>query len=404
MTPSPDNAPGNIPTVLFLDVEGGFGGSSRSMFHLIENLDRSRFSPVAVVRKKGPIIEKYKAIGVPCHLIKSLPTFRPGERKQAVSFVLFLLQLIRFIPFSGRLKALIRKHDVKLLHVNIESLALTGHLISKHFKVPWVCHIRTLLVPSSFARLVYRLINRRAERIIFITDQNMTHFAALTGKKFDRDKAEVVFNITPQMEPGLKPRPELSERPDVFKVISLSNFSPNRGVDRILDVAEDLKNRGEKDFVFFLYGQAAHKKLFSGGRSPYAEELIERVKQSGLEDMVLFPGHIDNPQNALAGGQTLIKLARDGCPWGRDLMEALAAGLPVIALGAYQVVVEHEVNGYLEMHFDPKRIADFLVRLKNEAGLRARMQKVNREKAKRLFSGPGNANQVERIYAGLFEG
>ena len=46
--------------ILHLDTEGGWGGSSISLFNIVTNLNRKRFKPFVICRKNGPIIEKYK--------------------------------------------------------------------------------------------------------------------------------------------------------------------------------------------------------------------------------------------------------------------------------------------------------------------------------------------------------
>ena len=44
--------------VLCLDVEGGHGGSSRSFFHLIKNMDRDTVDRSVWCRRRGSILDK----------------------------------------------------------------------------------------------------------------------------------------------------------------------------------------------------------------------------------------------------------------------------------------------------------------------------------------------------------
>lgn len=382
--------------VLFFDLEGGFGGSSRSMFYLVKHIDREAFPPVVVVRKDGPIVERYQELGIKCHIMPNIPSFRPGERKRPVAYAMYLWSMRRFANVVNQIGSLVSEHGVKLMHVNHESLALTGARLSEKLGVPWLCHIRCTLVPSWFAKYVYRVVNRSAAASVFITDQNMTHFAALTGKAFAMDKAAVVRNIIPELDHSVEAAAELTLEQDRFRVVSLSNFSPNRGVDRVVDVAAALKARGRDDFVFFLYGKDAHRKML-GGLS-FKQTIEKRVADEGLGELVRFPGHTSQPERVLSGADALIKLTREANPWGRDIMEAMRAGLPVLTQGAYEGCIEHGVNGYLDLQYDPDRLADFLIRLKDEKGFADSMREANMTKAKRKFSGKTNAAQVERVY------
>jgi len=47
-----------------IDIEGGFGGSSRSLFELVSRLDRDKVCPLVICRTKGPIQQRYEDIGI----------------------------------------------------------------------------------------------------------------------------------------------------------------------------------------------------------------------------------------------------------------------------------------------------------------------------------------------------
>ena len=55
--------------VLCLDIEGGYGGSSRSLFESIRHLDRDRVSPEVWCGREGPIQVRYRALDVPCRTV-----------------------------------------------------------------------------------------------------------------------------------------------------------------------------------------------------------------------------------------------------------------------------------------------------------------------------------------------
>ena len=51
-------------TIVYIDIEGGFGGSSRSLLNIIYNLDKKIFFPIVICKKKGPTTKKLKEINV----------------------------------------------------------------------------------------------------------------------------------------------------------------------------------------------------------------------------------------------------------------------------------------------------------------------------------------------------
>ena len=386
--------------VLYLDHDGGFGGSARSLRYLVELLSPDAVRPVLATRKEGPTTERLRALGVPVLVEAELPTYRPGERKALAGYLHYRLSRRRWPAIRGRIVAHARANGVRLIHVNHENMAFIGAELAASLDVPWVAHVRTQLHRGRFASRIARLINESASRILFISEPVEEHFGMLVGEGWRRDKGAVIYNIVPPGLDAARPLPQLSA-PRRFRVLSLSNFSPNRGVDRVVDVAAALAQRGERGFVFFMCGRAAHRRLLPFARNWYLDDINARIAALGLGDMFLFPGHVAEPERALASGDALIKLTRQANPWGRDIMEALAAGLPVVTLGTYQTYVENGVNGYVEPKFDPAHVADFLIRLRDDGALRDRMRAANVAKAEALFGGRAQARKVEAIYGGL---
>lgn len=396
---APHRPDGGKIGILYLDVEGGWGGSSRSLFYLVEALDRAVFEPVVILRKPGPVEARYQVLSVACHVMPALPSFRPADRKNIVAFALFLWRLRKMRAVARAIAPLIAEGGIRLIHVNHESLAVLGALLARKFGLPWVGHVRTLLTPGWFARRVHRLMARRAAHVIFITEPNRAHFRTLAGTSFDPAKTSVIHNIIPVGDTAPAPLPAFLSPPARFRVLSLTNFSAARGVDRIVDVAAALKARGDMRFAFYLCGRPAQTSVITGRAAPYYDSIVARVKALGLEDTVFFPGHVAEPERALSACDALIKLTRQANPWGRDIIEALAAGIPVLTLGSFQGFVEDGVNGFIDEDFDAERMADHLTELASSDARLQAMRTANREKAKTLFDGRARAREVAVIYA-----
>lgn len=389
MTPSSGSPTG----LIFLDLEGGWGGSSRSLFHMVESLDRTKWRPFVVLRKEGPAADAYRQIKVDYVVCPEMASFRPAERKNLVSFLFYLWALRRLPAVLETLRRLQAAGTCRALHVNHESLAVTGALAARALALPWSCHIRTELKPGFFARRVYGLVRRSARRIIFITEPVRDHFEAVTGTRINPVKGVVIYNIC--SPPADQSAPAAMQDDAALRVVSLSNFSPNRGLDRIVDIAEILHRRGVRTIRFYLFGRPAHSRI-GGGASPYYQSIVERVAEARLQDMVLFPGHIAQPDGALRAADALIKLTRESNPWGRDIMEALFAGLAVVSLGQFNRFV-NESGGYLAKNYDPEAIADYLIRLRDEPALRARVAERNRTHARALFDKKVVAPQIDAV-------
>ncbi|MBJ26646.1 MAG: hypothetical protein CMM30_02795 [Rhodospirillaceae bacterium] len=384
--------------VLFLDVEGGWGGSSRSLYYLVKYLARDNLLPIVVLRKDGPVKEHYKKLGITCLIAPEMASFRPADRKNFVAFTLYLWSMRKYFSFRKKIKMLVKEYNIGLIHVNHESLSLTGSLVAWELGLPWVAHVRTLLTPGWFAKLVYKIIANYSSHTIFITEPNLNHFKSLVGSSFNMIKTSIIYNITPESfkDSALQ---EMEGSENKFRVLSLTNFAPSRGVDRIIDIATELKNRGESDFLFYLYGKSSHSSVITGRPDKYFENLKQRVKTLGLTSNVFFMGHTIYPEKALAGCDVLLKLTRQSNPWGRDIMEALAAGVPIITLGKFTEFVENGVNGYINADYNVDDIVDELVKLSNSKELCSIISNANRQKARALFNGEDCSQEVRHIYS-----
>ena len=77
----------------------------------------------------------------------------------------------------------------------------------------------------------------------------------------------------------------------------------------------------------------------------------------GLRRFFLFLDYVSDVEPVLEGCDILIRPSRGNDPWGRDVIEAMAHGKPVIATGSYDRFVEDGINGYFFSEYDSQAIA-----------------------------------------------
>ena len=90
--------------VLCIDHEGGYGGSSRSLFYLIKNIIRLEDNIFFEVwcRKKGPIQDMYKSIKVKCITENNIQTYSTLHRttRNFFSFIKTIAYIIKKRKFT----------------------------------------------------------------------------------------------------------------------------------------------------------------------------------------------------------------------------------------------------------------------------------------------------------------
>jgi glycosyltransferase involved in cell wall biosynthesis len=255
--------------------------------------------------------------------------------------------------------------------------------------------MRTMLPLNRYAVVQAKCIEKVADHLIFISENEGNRYEALLGR--NSSKGSVVFN---SFDASLDQQAgsDVSSA-GLFKVLYLGNLTYNKGADRLIDLALQAKSRGMKDIVFVVCGEDRGEKGEKARRT-----IASNAERSGVTSYFRFMGHQADPIPFLKDCHALIRLSRWNDPWGRDIIEAMACGKPVIATGSYEGLVEHGTNGFLHAAFDAKTMVDHIAFLAGHSEAVELIGDANRKKAKRLFDGASNAAKVSFIYESLVNG
>ena len=141
--------------------------------------------------------------------------------------------------------------------------------------------------------------------------------------------------------------------------------------------------------------------LILAGDGPELEPLKALARELGLGDSVHFPGRADRRQVAsyMAGCEFFV-ISSPAEPFGIVVLEAMAAGAPVIAVnnaGPAEIITDG-VNGLLVDRSEPELFANAMQRLMGDPELRQRLAAGGRARAGE-FSWPKIASQYVAAYA-----
>lgn len=384
--------------VLCLDIEGGYGGSSRSLYHSLSNIDPNDVEATVWCKKAGPIQEKYDSRGIPVRLTPDMPraTSLPRLSRNLYIYGMFARDWLRTDPFRKSLLSAAGQADV--VHFNHESLFLLAAWLKRQTRTPLSMHIRTNRYGTVFCRWQARTIVRNLDNLIFITENERETLKRLSGMQVDGD---VIFNIVDEIDADPSAAVPKDKR---FKIASLSNFAWVRGTDRLVDIAKALADRGRRDILFVVAG---HMSLTRSLPEPLGQigakggTLQDYVSQCGLSDMFLFLGHVPDPERVLAASDALIKPTREANPWGRDILEGLAAAKPVISLGRYDKFVEDGMTGILRDEFDADDMASRIAMLADDPDQAKKLGLAGRARVMQLCDGKARARDLLETWQGL---
>ncbi|MEQ8329602.1 MAG: glycosyltransferase [Longimicrobiales bacterium] len=174
---------------------------------------------------------------------------------------------------------------------------------------------------------------------------------------------------------------------DAVVVLHVGRFHRQKAQDVLVEAAILAREAAPALRVVFL------------GRDADASGLPERVATAGAEDTVRFEGLVEDPLPWYALADAFAFPSRYEA-FGVALLEAMAAGLPsvVSTVGGIDEVATSQTSLFVAPD-DAEGLAEALVRLTTDAGLRARLGAAARERARVFDAGPV-LERLEAIYDG----
>jgi glycosyltransferase involved in cell wall biosynthesis len=156
-------------------------------------------------------------------------------------------------------------------------------------------------------------------------------------------------------------------------------ITPLKGQDLFLDAAARVAAKLPEARFLLVGGNwyAAERRL------GYGEALQRKAQALGVADRVMFLGHRDDIPAVLSTFDVLVQPNRGPEGLGRSVLEAMACGVPVIAVdrwGPAEIVRDGE-TGLLIPWSDIEALADGMIRLAVDATLRRRLGDAGRRHA-----------------------
>jgi glycosyltransferase involved in cell wall biosynthesis len=181
-------------------------------------------------------------------------------------------------------------------------------------------------------------------------------------------------------------RAQLGLASDDVAVITVANLRRQKAYPDLLAAARDVVDRNPA------------VRFFAVGQGPLETELHAERDRLGLGERFTFLGYRDDPHRLLAAMDVYALASHhEGLPLA--LMEAFAAGLPVVAtaVGGVPDVVEPDVSGLLVPPAQPEQLATALLRVVADPGLR-RTLGAGAATAAGRFDVARSTAQIEAVY------
>lgn len=171
-----------------------------------------------------------------------------------------------------------------------------------------------------------------------------------------------------------------------------ARLHPDKGLD-VLVRAAALLHASHPDLRVVVLGP------HQDGYEWHHRELLDLRAELGLDDVVAFPGPVDDPTDAWRAAAVYVQPSRVE-PFGLAVLEAMAVGTPVVAsaTGGLREIVEPERSGLLVPPEDPAALATAIDRVLTDKALAARLATEGRRRATEDFSEERMLTELMAIY------
>lgn len=328
-------------------------------------------------------------------------------RDEGVSVVNLGARSLRDAGAFRRLESLVRTERIDLVHAHLTYSAIWSALLSRRTRVPSVVSLHVAPAASRAVQTTWRqrvlttvrdrlmrfVISRWSSRVIMVSDALREVYLAGGGMR--RSTIRVVRNGIElerfQRDPAetrLRLMREFDVPPDVPIVVTVSVLREGKGIEVLLDAARHVPG------ACFLIA----------GDGPKAEEWRQLARRNGVEPRIRWAGYRVDVDALLAGCDLFAHpTLSDAFP--TVLLEAMAAGLPVVAsnVGGVPEIVEPEVTGLLVPPGDPMQLAGAIADLLSNRERVRKMGEQARLVAGRQFSTSAWIERLAAVYAEVLE-
>jgi glycosyltransferase involved in cell wall biosynthesis len=357
------------PTILlvanFPDV---VGGGEESLLGLAASLDHRRLRVLGVVTAEGEVAARLRAAGVPTSVV-ALPPVRPWTLPAVLQALV-------------RLRALLRRERVELIHAHGSRGALYAGLASRGLGAPLVWHVRVADPDPKLDRL-----------LAWLAGAIVVNSGATAARMRQWPRAAAKVTVVPNGVDLARFAPGPAD-PALGRALDLDPTRPvvgyfgrlehGKGVDVLIEAAAQLHPRLPATFLFV-------------GDGPLREALAARAAVVGLP--ARFAGQRDDVPALLRLCAAVVLPSRQEA-FGRVLIEAMAAGVPVIAsaVGGIPEVCVDGVTALLVPPADPEALAVAIaLTLTDQAATAARVEAA-RADVRTRFDLAAHASRVLGVY------
>lgn len=359
--------------ILHTESSNGWGGQEIRILREAEGMRKRGHEVVFAVARGGGLVAKARASGFLVYEIN----FRKSNALYAI------LSLTRIIS----------KHEIDLVNTHSSLDAWLGGIAARisGSKILRTRHLSTTIRTGLNSKLLYNtladaVVTTSSAIVPIICEQ--ADISPLQCRSIPTGVDLDVLDRISETEVAAFRR-ELKMGSDDLLIGTACFVRSWKGINDFLRAAQLLKNIPNLKWV-----------IVGGG---YLEEYRPLVPQLGLENIVIFTGHLDNPFPAIAAMDVflLLSTAHEGVSQASLQAAALSRPLVTTTIGGLPEVCIDGKTGFNVPPFSPEMVAEAIQKLIQDSSLRQRFGKNARTLVEEKFTFSKTLNDMEDVYQTL---
>ena len=320
------------------------GGGEHSLLDVLAVM-RQQWEPLVIVPSEGELSQRLVRNKIEVRIIP-MPAVRPWYT-------------LRTITALKKIASVCSRYGAKTLYASGTRAAVYGGIVARFIRRPLVWHCRV----ADRDRVLDPLLVKLSTKIIVNSCATAARFSGMARKKvtviyngLDLDWLQNGFSTGNQMI-----------RNDWKVILSVSRVSRWKRHDVILSAFEKVAGL-DPALHLVCVGDRDHHQM------DWWKALQQRTRQSRFSERIHWIGQVDDVRPWYATASMLVH-ASDNEPFGRVLVEAMAARLPVVATrgGGIPEIVRHGKDGPLVPPGDADQMAESIEKILSNDQLRNRL-------------------------------
>ncbi len=335
-------------------------------------------------RAEGELSAWMQTQGIPCHIT---PMPMPSKRW----------------PLPGmwhawRLAHWARQQGVNIIHCNEHDVYPFALMVKRLLQLPIVCHVR-FRISAPFCKWAFGSPQRRPDALLWTSRQQQLDCADAIEGIVPLDKQHTITlgvdldgigEIAPLRAAARK---QWGVGDDQIVLTAACALRPIKNLDHFVDLVAQLA-RDDSRITGLIAGGVPQG--FEGHR----DELVARIRATGLGDRLRLLGHVE-PIEPLMAGTDLFVSTSEYETFGNSVCEAMALGTPVVGYegGSVQEVVG--ATGKIVKTGDRAALTQAVKELIADEFRRKELGKAARERVATTFSPAQSLRKLRSIYASI---